>query len=71
MTVVAMAGMDEAQRTLAGMPDRFIALDHATHRILSYVTPAADGVEAEAAVRSWPQPALNIAHWPRATTALR
>jgi hypothetical protein len=44
MTLVAMPNADEAQRTLYGLPDLYIALDHSSHRVLSYV-PVLDGAE--------------------------
>lgn len=50
MTLVAMPNADEAQRTLAGLPDLYIALDHTTHRVLSYVPllNGSDGVRPPA-----------------------
>jgi hypothetical protein len=44
MTLVAMPNVDEAQRILAGLPDLYIALDHSSHRVLSYV-PVLDGAD--------------------------
>lgn len=44
MTLVAMPNADEAQRALAGLPDLYIALDHSSHRVLSYV-PVLDGAD--------------------------
>ena len=44
MTLVAMPNADEAQRTLSGLPDLYMALDHSSHRVLSYV-PVLDGAD--------------------------
>jgi hypothetical protein len=51
MTLVAMPNVDEAQRTLAGLPDLYIALDHSSHRVLSYV-PLLDGADGVCSFQS-------------------
>jgi hypothetical protein len=51
MTIVATGRVDEAQRTLFGLPDLTIAMDTTTNRLLAYTLLAAQKSDP-ASVRS-------------------